>query len=69
MKSQKLVIPFSMRQYILELLDKAHLGNEKTEAWAWATVYDQEYPETLNHIFKNAKNASNIDTKTLKKLL
>ena len=32
MKSQKLVIPFSMRQYILELLHKAHLGNEKTKA-------------------------------------
>ena len=39
MKSQKLVIPFSMRQSILELLHKAHLGIEKTKAWARATVY------------------------------
>ena len=39
MKSQKLVIPFNMRQHILELLHKAHLGIEKTKARARATVY------------------------------
>ena len=32
MKSQKLVIPLSMRQYILELLHIAHLGIEKTKS-------------------------------------
>ena len=39
MKSQKLVIPLSMRQYILELLHIAHLGIEKTKSWARANVY------------------------------
>ena len=39
MKSQKLVIPFNMRQHILELLHKAHLGIEKTKARAQAAVY------------------------------
>ena len=39
MKSQKLVIPLSMRQYILELLHKAHLRTEKTKSRAQATVY------------------------------
>ena len=39
MKSQKLVIPLSMRQYILELLHKAHLRTEKTKSRARATVY------------------------------
>ena len=41
MKSQKLVIPFNMRQHILELLHKANLGIEKTKARARAraTVY------------------------------
>ena len=39
MKSQKLVIPLSMRQYILELLHIAHLGIEKTKSRARANVY------------------------------
>ena len=39
MKSQKLVISFNMRQHILELLHKAHLGIEKTKTRASATVY------------------------------
>ena len=70
MKSQKLVIPLSMRQYILELLHKAHLGIEKTKAESKLLFTGQEYPETSNHTFtfRNVKNASNIDTKTLKKL-
>ena len=34
MKSQKLVSPFSMREYIAELLHKAHLGIEKTKVRA-----------------------------------
>ena len=36
-----------MRQHILELLHKAHLGIEKNEARAQATVIGQEYLETL----------------------
>ena len=69
MKSQKLVIPLSIRQYIPELLHKAHLGIEKTKAEPKLLFTGQEYPETSNHTFRNVKNASNIDTKTLKKLL
>ena len=60
MKSQKL---------ILELLRKAHLGIEKTKVEPKLLFTGQEYPETSNHTFRNVKNASNIDTKTLKKLL
>ena len=60
MKSQKL---------ILELLHKAHLGIEKTKAEPKLLFTGQEYLETSNHTFRNVKNASNIDTKTLKKLL
>ena len=69
LKSQKLAIPFSMRQYILESLHKAHLGIEKLKPKPELLFTGQEYPETSNHTFKNVKNASNIDTNTLKKLL
>ena len=69
MKSQKLVIPLSMRQYILELLHKAHLRIEKLNSGPELRFTGQKYPETSNHTFKNVKNASNIDTKALKKLL
>ena len=39
MKSQKLVITLRMRQYILELLHKAHLRTEKAKFRARATIY------------------------------
>ena len=39
MKDNKLVIPLSMRPYILELLHKAHLGIEKTQARARNVMY------------------------------
>ena len=69
MKSQKLVIPFSMRQYILELLHKAHLGTEKTKARARATVYSPVISGDIESHIQKCKECQQYRYKTLKKLL